>query len=373
MGGRDHLSAFKVQGGDSNLFVIIVGGLIAIVLLIILYRVLKSYYIKFSTARQERERFNRVCAKRRLTGAEIDFLQELIQKYQLSRPVVLVRNIQVFDKYMAREVARYRNKETQQKERFKIFVFELRRKLGFANFENLEELTSTRQIQEGLRTKVTVEIASLEKIFDGKIAKVDEEEIMITVPEHFMSEEPLRANQSVSFTVTHLEDAEYTFKSVIYRVIPGPPGYIAAEHSRTFTRAQKRKYPRLNCEIPFRYFILNRLQEKEFNERRIVQVTSTTLYQEDTILNISGGGCYFHTTAEFEVGNLMWLAFQIDNSGTELKDIVGHVERITDIENGEYRIVLHFSKIMDAHRDKIVRYIHAKKTEEKETPKVKIP
>lgn len=369
MGARDYIKAFQIQAGNAELFAYIVGGLLAVVLLVILIRILKVYILKYKSEKLDRERFYLICKKRRLSPEQIDFLEEIIQRYQLRRRIVLVRNIQVFDKYMAREVARFRDMETKQKEHFKTFVFELRKKLGFAHFEHLEELTSTRQIKEAIRAKVTIEIANLEKNFEGTITKVDEEEVVVTVPDQFIREEPIRINQNVTLTMTHTDDAEYNFKSVVYKIIPGPPGYIAIEHSHVYTRSQKRKYPRLNVKIPFRYFVLNHFQEKEFRERRIVTIHPETLFQEETIHNISGGGCYFNSRTEYNVGNLIWLAFYLDEVGMELKDIVGHVERVTDLDTAEYRIILHFSRIADANRDKIVRYIYNKKIEQKELAK----
>lgn len=369
MGAGGNIGAFKIGSGNTSLFLYILIAAVAIALIIVIYKQIKIRYQRYKAAQEDNERFLRVCRKRKLSRQEVEFIQEIAQKYNLKRLLLLVRNIRVFDRYMAREVSLYRDEESKKKERFKVFVFELRKKLGFANFESMEELTSSRPLQEGTRVKTTIEIANMQKNFEGKITTVDEEGITLSVPDHFMKEEPIRAGQNVSLVVTHHEDAEYDFKTQVYKVILGPPGFIALEHSRSFTRNQKRKYPRLNVEIPFQYFLLDRLQEKEFRERRTVTITPETRMLEGSILNISGGGCFFNSGIEYEPGNLIWMSFYLDESGEELKDLVGHVERLIDLEDNQHRIIMHFAKIMDKYRDKIIRYVYAKKTAEKEAKK----
>ena len=366
MGAGGNISAFKIGGGNTAIFLYIFIGVIALALAIIVIRMLLKSYRQFKIRKEEEERFSRICRRRKLTPQEQEFLENVAQQYQIKRPLALVRSLRIFDKYMAMEVTKYRDEETKKKERFKTFVFQIRKKLGFANFDHLEELVSSRGIKKGARANMTIIIGNMEKNFDGKVTEIDEEGILVSVPEHFMTEEPIRQNQNVSIKVTHHDDAMYEFKSLVYKIILGPPGFIGLDHSRTFTRAQRRKFPRTDCHEPFKFFPLNHFQMKEFHERRMVTVSNDQHMMEGELLNISGGGCYFNSPVDYEPGSLMWMAVTLTETDEELLDIVGHVERIIDLkEDDMFRVILHFAKIRDIQRDKIVRYVFNKKNKEK--------
>ena len=252
MGAGDNIKAFKMTGGNTELFIYLVAGVLFVAFFIIAFKLILKYYRQHKIRKEEEERFLRICRKRKLTSQEQEFLETVAGEHQIKRPLALVRSLRIFDKYMAIEVAKYRNEDTKKKERFKTFVFQIRKKLGFANFDNLEELVSSRGIKKGSRANITITIANMQKNFEGKITENDEEGLVVSVPEHFISEEPIRANQSVILNVTHHEDAVYDFTTIVQKVILGPPGYITLEHSRTFSRSQRRKYPRIGCKIPFK-------------------------------------------------------------------------------------------------------------------------
>ncbi len=367
MGAGGNISAFKLTSGNTALFLYIAIGVLVLALTIVIIRLLLKNYRQYKARKEEEERFLRICRKRKLTSQEQEFLESVAQQYQIKRPLALVRSLRIFDKYMALEVTKYREEDTKKRERFKTFVFQIRKKLGFANFDHLEELVSSRGIKKGTRANVTITIANMEKNFEGKVTENDEEGLLVSVPDHFIREEPIRANQAVVLNVTHSDDAVYDFNTIVYKIILGPPGFIGLEHSRTFSRSQRRRFPRIACTIPFRYFPLNHFQVKEFHERRTVTVDKDQHLMEGELLNISGGGAFFHSPVDYEPGTLMWMAFSLGEADEELRDIVGHVERIIDMEKQDaFRIILHFTKIKDNQRDKIVRHVFAKQNELKE-------
>lgn len=360
MGAR--AQSFRIGEGDTSIIFLILGVIVVAVLLWGLKYLYTNVYLVRKKEKQEWARFYQVCRRRKLTKSEVEFLTTVARKYRLQRPVYIVRFLETFDKLVYREIQTYRHKETKQREQFTIFVFNIRKKLGFANFDKLEELTSSRHIREGQVAQVSVQIANLDKSFEGLVAKVDEEGVVVKCPDFFLKEEPVREGQTVEFRVTHHNDAEYVFRSVVYKIMLGPPGYLFFDHTHSFTRIQKRKYPRLDIQIPFQYFRLTHMQKKEFMERRTVTVTSDVQFEEATMANLSAGGIAFVTEALFDVENLVGLAFSLRDDMPEFHDIVARVERITELDDGQKRVVLRYVKIQDRLRDLVNRFVFEQKS-----------
>ena len=334
MGAR--LKNFEIGAGNFAFVYYVFGAILFIVIIYLIFILIKNTIIKQSKVRKEKKKFYKVCERKRLSSGEITFLEELVKKYKIKRPIYIVRHLETFNRYIFREIYNYRGEETRTRENFSTFITNLRKKLGFADFRFLEELTSTREIPEGIITKTKVTIASLEKNFESKVAKVDEEGIVLTVPDPVMSEEPLRETQQVELGFKLEADAEYIFNSVIYKVIPGPPGYICIDHSRNFSRIQKRKYDRIDVEIPFKYFFLNPTQANEFLERKKFVLTKEIDYNANVMRNLSGGGMYFNDDKDLDVGTLIAITFKIHDQAEEITNIIGRVERILDNDDDTF-------------------------------------
>jgi len=359
MGAR--LKNFEIGMGNVTFIYYVLGAILFFIIIYLIYILIKNTIVKQSKIRKEWNKFYNVCERKRLTSAEITFLEELVKKYKIIRPIYIVRHLETFNRYIFREVYNYRREETRKRENFNIFITNLRKKLGFADFRFLEELTSTREIPEGITIKTTVTIANVNKNFESKVVKVDEEGVVLTVPDHVISKEPLSETQQVELNFKLEEDAEYIFNSVIYKIIPGPPGYIRIDHSRDFSRIQKRKYERIDVEIPFKYFFLNPTQTKEFLERRKFILTKEINYNMGVIKNLSGGGMYYNDDKDLSIGTLIAISFKIHDQVEEIKNIIGRVERILDNDDDTFRIIIRFVKTKEPYRNQIVHYVFERK------------
>ncbi|NVM04395.1 MAG: PilZ domain-containing protein [Candidatus Helarchaeota archaeon] len=357
-----HLEHFKIGMGSIAFLYWVLVGILSLIIIYLIYILIKATIIKHSKVRKEWKKFYGVCERKRLTPSEITFLENLIKKYEIRRPIHIVRHLETFNRLIFREVYSYRGKETRKKENFKTFIANLRKKLGFADFIFLDELTSTREIPEGVNTKTSVIFGIIKKSFESKVVKVDEEGVVLTVPDSIMSEEPFRENQSVELNFRVKEDAEYIFNSVIYKVIPGPPGYICIDHSRDYSRIQKRRYERIDTEIPFKYFFLNPHQTEEFLESRKFALTKEIKYESGVIKNISGGGMYFINDIDLDIGTLIAISFKVDDQTEEIKNIIGRVERILDNDDDTFRIIIRFVKVKEPYRNQIIHYVFEKKS-----------
>lgn len=355
------LKGFEIAKGETGFVIYIVIGIVAIIVLYLLYVIFKATIVKQGKIRKEWKRFNDVASRRRLTTPEIEFLKDVIKKYQIPKPVFMVRQMEVFNRYIFREMQERRGQESRTKEHFKAFISTLRKKLGFANFELLDELTSSRELREGVIVNTMVMIANIEKKFESKIAKVDEEGVILTVPDPVMAEEPLRENLPTEINVTIPEDAEYTFNSTIYKVIPGPPGYICIDHTRNFSRTQKRKYDRIDVDIAFKYFFLNDEQRQDFITRKKFVLEREIKYEAGILKNLSGGGMYFDNEKDLEVGTIIAISFQISKDADELKNIVGSVVRVLDNDDDTFKTIIHFVKIREPFRNQIIHHLHEKR------------
>jgi len=352
---------FKIGLGDASFLTYVIAAVVFLVIIYLLYLLFKITVVRHSKIRKEWKKFHNICEQKNLSSQEISFLEELIKNYKIPRPIYAVRSLEVFNRYIFREVLNHRGAETRKKENFLLFVTNLRKKLGFANFEFLDELTSSREIPEGTYTKTVVTIANIKKNFESKVVKVDEEGVTLSVPDHIMKEEPLRENLPVEFRFKLENDAEYKFNSKTYKIILGPPGYICIDHSRNFDRIQKRRYERIDTETPFKYFFLNPTQTKEFQETRKFALTKEIKHESGVIKNISGGGMYFDSDKDLEIGTLIAISFKLKEDAEEIKNIIGNVERIIDNEDDTYRIIIKFVKVKEPFRNQIIHYVYEKK------------
>ena len=355
------LEGFQVGAGNVIYFIYGLAGIFALVIIYLIFLLIKNTIVKQNKIRKEWKKFSKVCEQKRLNATEIDFLKELVKKYKIPRPVFIVRHLSVFNRYIFREVGLYRGAETRSRENFTSFVSNLRKKLGFADFRFLEELSSTREIPVGVITKTTVTIANVQKNFESKVDKVDEEGVVLTVPDHIMNEEPIREQHPVEINFTLEDDAEYIFNSAVYKVIPGPPGYICINHSRNFSRLQKKKYDRIDAEVPFKYFFLDPDQTHDFIERNKFALTKDINYETNVLKNISAGGMYFDNDKDLEISTLIAITLKFSENEDELKNIVGRVERIVDNDDDSYRIYIKFVKILEANRNKVIHFVFEKK------------
>ena len=132
--------SFKLGEGNPIVVYVILGLIILAGIVTLALYLYKNVYLKKRQENYEWARFHHVCHRRKLTTAEIEFLADIVRKYRLKRPVYLVRFLETFNRYIFREVEDSRGKETNKRERFKAFIFNLRKKLGFSNFSRLEEL-----------------------------------------------------------------------------------------------------------------------------------------------------------------------------------------------------------------------------------------
>ena len=359
MGAR--LKNFEIGVGNAAFIYYIFGVILFFIIIYLIYILIKNTIVKQSKIKKEWKKFHNVCERKRLTSAEITFLEELVKKYKITRPIYIVRHLETFNRYIFREVCNYRREEIRKRENFNTFIANLRKKLGFADFRFLEELTSTREIPEGIIVKTTVTISNANKNFESKVVKVDEEGVVLTVPDPVMSKEPLSETQQVELNFILEEDAEYIFNSAIYKVTPGPPGYIHIDHSRDFSRIQKRKYERIDVEIPFKYFFLNPTQTEEFLERRKFVLTKDINYDAGVIKNLSGGGMYYNDDKDLDIGTLIAISFKTHDQAEEMKNIIGRVERILDNDDNTFRIIIRFVKTREPHRNQIVHYVFERK------------
>ena len=359
MGAR--LKNFEIGVGDAAFIYYILGAILFFIIIYFIYILIKNTIVKQSKIRKEWKKFYNVCERKRLTSAETTFLEKLVKKYKIIRPIYIVRHLETFNRYILREVYNYRREDTRKKENFNTFIANLRKKLGFADFRFIEELTSTREIPEGIIVKTTVTISNANKNFESKVVKVDEEGVVLTVPDPVMSKEPLSETQQVELNFILEEDAEYIFNSAIYKVTSGPPGYIHIDHSRDFSRIQKRKYERIDVEIPFKYYFLNPTQTEEFLERRKFALAKEINYDVGVIKNLSGGGMYFNDDKDLDVGTLIAISFKTHDQAEEMKNIIGRVERILDNDDNTFRIIISFVKTKESHRNQIVHYVFERK------------
>jgi len=366
-----NLKSFNFASSDQTLLISVLIGLLGLVILAIVFYYFKKWYANYQSNKQKWERFYQVCQRRRLKTNEIDFLKEIITKYNIPRPVTLVRFLETFNRYVFREVQNHREEDKRHRENLQNFVLRIREKLGFANPALREELTSTRDLPKGIIANASIEIANLKKGFEARITNVDEEGLTVSCPDYFLREEPVRVNQSVELEVKNKNDAQYVFKTVVWKIIPGPPGFLCLDHSRNFNRIQRRKYTRIDMELSFQYFFLNHLQEKEFRERRMVTITKDLTFEEGEMLNVSAGGMAFESDIEVEPESYMGMRFYIPGDPDEFKNIVGQIVSVDGVEDDKHKIAVKFLKIGEKPRERISRWIYDMKLREKEEKKKK--
>ena len=95
-----NFKSFKIGMGDTSVVIYIIFGIIALVVIYLLFLLVKVTVVKQGKIRKEWKRFYDVCDRKRLNSHEIDFLKELVKKYNIARPIYIVRHLETFNRYI---------------------------------------------------------------------------------------------------------------------------------------------------------------------------------------------------------------------------------------------------------------------------------
>ncbi len=126
--------------------------------------------------------------------------------------------------------------------------------------------------------------------------------------------------------------------------------WIREKYTKDLNKDDKRKYFRLDIEIPVR--IIKTLIESTKEETAVMDFVGT-------ILNISRGGLYFKSKKHIEISSIIMVKIDLSAIDKELKDVeaLAMVIRSDKINKNEYGIGLMFSTIYDEHKENLDIFI----------------
>lgn len=118
----------------------------------------------------------------------------------------------------------------------------------------------------------------------------------------------------------------------------------------TYSNGNKRKYYRLDIEIPVR--IVETIIESSKEDSNALDIAGI-------IMNISKGGMYFKSKQFIEISSIIKVKIDFTSIDKELKDVeaLAMVLRSDKINKNEYGIGLMFSSIYDEHKENLNMFI----------------
>jgi hypothetical protein len=126
--------------------------------------------------------------------------------------------------------------------------------------------------------------------------------------------------------------------------------WIREKYSKELHKDDKRKFFRLDIEIPVR--IIKTLVESTREESAAIDFVGT-------ILNISRGGLYFKSKKHVELSNILRVKIDLSAVDKKLNDVeaLAMVIRSDKLSQNEFGIGLMFSSIYDEHKENLDIFI----------------
>ncbi|MCR5824384.1 MAG: PilZ domain-containing protein [Lachnospiraceae bacterium] len=210
---------------------------------------------------------------------------------------------------------------------------------------------------------------------------ISEKQLVISVP--------LIGNTLLSMTVNDIYSIQFFTKHGLYQskcVVSekGKDGHIATVTVKLISnleRNQRREYFRLDCRIGLKWAKLTETQVKLYNDlknavtdgrKRIIKEQlkmEEITYGNALMMDISGGGMRFNSTAELEKDDTLLLIPDIPDIVTSIPYLMGRVvlTRPLEAKNASYENKIKFINISSEEREKIITYIFAVEREKMRT------
>lgn len=214
--------------------------------------------------------------------------------------------------------------------------------------------------EEIIKLGERVEIEILEKgEYEGhylsKIEDIENGKIHIGLPIEKGHIIPLRVGARININSVK-KDGVYTFAGVVLSRYMKPYSNFVIEYPSKIHRLQRRNYVRITINAAVLFSVI---EEKKETEKKEQTEENPPKIEKAVSLNLSGGGLYFISLKNMELGSKLKTTIVLPNS-TQLKDIVAEIKRKESIgEKGKekYNYGVEFTEINEKTRDYIITYL----------------
>lgn len=350
------LKGFSIRQPTPNeltLFIIII---ISAVLLIsggIIYATIRR---KRKNEAMDRAEFDMIAEKKKLDDEEKDLMQMLARFMQIPHPQQILLSRRIFDRCMERYIPRVRQ---ENRERIKDILNSLRKKLGFEEVPLGKMLTSTRGIQPKQKVKLIFEREGGEALtFPSEVKSVDDFGIGLITPS-FENGEVVRLNAGNELKVQFWRpnEAGYTFKTKVTKVIDGPFPKFIVPHCEKFDIVQQRDYVRVEIFKPVRFKLI---PKDKGDPDLIARIIGDDNYPENNgrIINLSGDGALFNSPKNAGKDDMIFYRLELED-GSAKHPILSRVLGGSENKEGEgYALRTQFVDMPSRIRGEITKYLY---------------
>ena len=337
----------------SDYFFLYIGFAIVIIVaasVVITYLVLKATRNK-EHLEFEIEKFYDMCHEKNLSSGEIGVLREILEKFNLKNPGVLLVNKSKFLNYSDKLLTDYEKKygnKARETVAIKTMIKHIMLLYDFQKAGKGEVLKTSKDLRLGQTLSIFHKAITKSKPITGTIVYMDD--YFFACFFHNVSSELLdiEKNAKIEITFNREDDAAYFFSSKVFKVTQrqvngGGVGHILAlSHSGKLYRTQKRRFPRLKVNIQVNLRANN--QKLHPDEADFIDCT---------MIDISEGGVCLEGKIKMEKDLLVRISFILV---IDYEEVLAQVVAVEDKKN-RYMIHLKFIDMDFELRGNIRKYI----------------
>jgi c-di-GMP-binding flagellar brake protein YcgR len=296
------------QGGETTWiwFVVILGGLAALILVGALINRNRRARTPQEVQRYSRRLFRRTAKSMGLTAVQADTLERLVDGTKLRQPFLVFSSPALLDDVLRRglyAIEANRAASDQEREARKAILFGVKQAIE-RNARRGTVLRSTHLVKPGQVLAVGTEGGSR---FQSRVVSNMRDFLTILAPAADGARWPRGTLVDIYFW--REGDAGYTFRSKVlgYDTVKGV-SCVLVQHTKTLRKEQRRRSRRKQLMRACFYYPV-RIADAGGQRRAVIEHGLRSL---GTVVDLSTGGCAIQTLAPFEPGRLVMVEFDLE-------------------------------------------------------------
>ncbi len=198
-----------------------------------------------------------------------------------------------------------------------------------------------------IHPQTSMKIKDYTRVYKVRVEDITDDTITVSAPVANGTIVPMRRGMRLILGISK-EDALYGFYTEIIDRKGGQVPVLIVKRSPTSRRIQRRRYVRINGEIPIEIKVVKRPDPA----KPMPKLDRNSIREK----NISGGGMLMVTQESLERGTVLQILMEFPTGRVK---VMGEVRRVQkNVETEEYEVGLAFLDLNEKDRDKVVKYVY---------------
>jgi len=351
---REILRKFRISNADPKIIQFLLIVLLIIILFVLFRYVLLVYLRKKRKEQKNWQLFYLKCKKQKLTHREVLFLERLIKRFKVKKPLLLLNSVHYFNKFVIRIGIILKEKKRKGKVTLNR-IRNIKKKLGLQEVAQNDRIYSSLEFEKGEIVEFSTQDDTTEQSYNLEIVGINPKWLVLNLPLENAITGKLRPGNRVKIIYKREDDAEYILETTVYKKFKGKVSHIFLNHSTEIERIDLRKYARIDITLPVKYYFLSPEEEIFYRSKGEFQKNWDFSFKEGVMNNLSAGGFSFHISEKISSYSIVLVDFHI--IGVSEYNLFGEVLVIKELENNLYEVLVEFLNISDEQREQLIHFI----------------